>query len=331
MARREKWERVQAAIDGSPVDRVPFAFWMHFPRLDRRPGAAFCQATIDLYQRYDMDYVKVMFRSSFGLEDWGCEFDHYDPIRGSWECSRYAVQSPRDWTALPVLAPDRGALGEQLRLLGMIRDALGGETPILATLFAPSMLAARLAGREAFLQQVRHEPDAVQPGLRTISQTVGDFGQACLQSGADGIFYAIDLASRGVLTEQEYRLLGAGYDRPVLEALHSRSQLTMLHLHGEDLLFDQLASYPAHVLNWYDRGSGPSLKEARTRTDRCLAGGIDHERTLLHGTAEEVAAEVRDAVTQLDGRGLLLAPGCGLPITVPERNLRAASEARLSQ
>jgi uroporphyrinogen decarboxylase len=103
----------------------------------------------------------------------------------------------------------------------------------------------------------------------------------------------------------------------------------MLHLHGEDLMFDELAGYPAHVLNWYDRRSGPSLREARARTDRCLAGGIDHEGTLLAGTPEEVAAQVRDAVAQVDGRGLLLAPGCGVPITVPERNLRAVCEARL--
>lgn len=322
MRRSDKWRRVQAAVEGEAVDRTPFALWMHFPEIDQRPGAL-AAATVDAYRRYDMDYVKVMFRSSFGLEDWGCTFEGYDARIGARECTRYAISSAEDWTALSRPAPDRGALGEQLQVLGMIRDALHGEAPILATLFAPSMLAARLAGRELFLDHLREHPDAVHAGLRTISETVSDFGEACLGSGSDGIFYAIDLAAQPF--EREYRPLGERYDRPVLASLHERSQLTMLHLHGEDLLFDEMAGWPAHALNWYDRGAGPSLIEARARTDICLAGGIDQDRTLMEGTPGKVAAQVRDAVAELDSRGLLLAPGCSVPITAPEENLAAAS------
>ena len=209
----------------------------------------------------------------------------------------------------------------------MVRDGLGGEVPVLATLFAPSMLAGQLAGEQTFVRHLRQEPDALHAGLRTIAQTVTDFARACLDAGADGVFYAIQHASRRILTADEYRPLGRDYDRPTLAAFHERSRLTMLHVHGDALIWDELVGYPAHVLNWYDRGGGPSLKNARAVTEPCLAGGVDHERTLLLGTPSEIAAEVEDAIAQLGGRGLMIAPGCGIPITVPDRHLRILRDA----
>ena len=76
MPHSAQWERVEAAIRGEPVDRAPFGFWMHVPEIDRDPEKL-ALFTVDLYRRYRMDYVKVMFRSSWGLEDWGAAFDTF--------------------------------------------------------------------------------------------------------------------------------------------------------------------------------------------------------------------------------------------------------------
>jgi uroporphyrinogen decarboxylase len=326
MPKNAKWERIEAALQGQPVDRVPFGFWMHFPQVDR-DAAALARATIDLHQRYDQDYVKVMFRSSWILEDWGGTFGGFHPGRGYWLPASYPVQSPEDWRKLKPLDPTKGTLGEQLRLLRMVSGGLAGDAPNLATMFAPSMVAAQLSGQATFVRHLREAPEALHLGLKTIAQTLEAFARAVLANGADGVFYAIQQASRRVLTDAEYQSVGRAYDRPVLESFHGRSKLTMLHLHGEDLMFEELASYPAHVLNWYDRGDGPSLKEARGLTDKALAGGIDHERTLVLGTTDEVTVEVRNAIEQLGGRKLLLAPGCGVPLLATEMNLRAARTA----
>lgn len=328
MAQSAQWERVETAIRGEAPDRPPFGFWMHVPEIDRDP-IKLARYTVDLTTRYKMDYVKVMFRSSWGLEDWGWQADRYHPTHGYWLPSKLPVQSPADWGKLAVLMPDQGALGEQLRLLRMVHEGLHDQGPVLATLFAPTMLAAQLTDEATFLRHLQEAPDAVHAGLKTITETMIEFARACLANGADGIFYAIKQASRDVMSEDAYKELGRAYDRPVLEAFHGDSRLTMLHLHGEALMFDELASYPAHVLNWYDRQGDPSLKAARARTKTALAGGIDHERTLLLGTPEEIAGQVADAVSQVDGRGLFLAPGCSVPIIAPDRHLRIARDAAL--
>ena len=58
-------------------------------------------------------------------------------------------------------------------------------------------------------------------------------------------------------TEEEYRRFGEPYDRRILEAVQRRSKLTILHAHGEHLMFDRLATLPAHAWNWDDRRAGP--------------------------------------------------------------------------
>jgi uroporphyrinogen decarboxylase len=104
-------------------------------------------------------------------------------------------------------------------------------------------------------------------------------------------------------------------------SLHANSQFTPVHLHGNDVLFDRFADFPAHALNWYDRAGKPSLTEARVRTSLALAGGIDQAGTLLTGSADQIAGQIVEAIAQLEGRGLLLAPGCCLPVATPHANL----------
>jgi uroporphyrinogen decarboxylase len=200
------------------------------------------------------------------------------------------------------------------------------EAPVLATIFAPSMIATRLCGAETFVRHLREAPDAVAAGLATIARTVADFGEACLHGGADGVFYSINLASRDILSDAQYASLSDLYDRPVAEHIHAKSAFTMLHMHGSHLMFEELVRFPAHALNWHDRG-GLTLSDARKRETRAFAGGLDHERTLVTGTPEQIAAEVADAIAQLGGRGIVIAPGCSIPVTVPPENLLAVRAA----
>ena len=52
----DKRERLQAAIKGEPVDRVPVALWRHFPVDDQRPEDL-AAATIEFQTQYDFDFV----------------------------------------------------------------------------------------------------------------------------------------------------------------------------------------------------------------------------------------------------------------------------------
>ena len=88
-----------------------------------------------------------------------------------------------------------------------------------------------------------------------------------------------------------------------------------------DLDFIKFTPYPVQAINYHDREAGPPLAEMRNRTRKCLLGGLGHTTTLVHGTRQAVAAQVRDAWEQVGRRGLILGPGCVASLETPETNL----------
>ena len=66
-----KLERVQAALTRQPTDRPPYAFWRHFPNVDRAP-AGLAQTTLRFHERYGSDFIKITPAGSFAVEAWGC-------------------------------------------------------------------------------------------------------------------------------------------------------------------------------------------------------------------------------------------------------------------
>jgi len=82
-----------------------------------------------------------------------------------------------------------------------------------------------------------------------------------------------------------------------------------------------------HAINWHDRLTRPSLEEAARSFGGAVVGGINEWETLRRGPPAAVAAEVDDALRRTGGVGLVLAPGCGLPLDVPEDHLAAVVDA----
>jgi uroporphyrinogen decarboxylase len=224
------------------------------------------------------------------------------------------------------LSPAEGKLGREVKAVALAAEALNGAVPILQTLFGPLTTAYKLAGDRVFADMRRH-PDLLEAGLTIIADTTIDFGRACLRAGAHGVFFSTQCATYRMLSETEHLRFGAAYDRRVLKALAGESQFTMLHLHGNDVMFDQLLAYPANMANWHDRRGEMSLAEGAARFGGLLAGGMNEDVTMPLGPIAAIKEEVRDAIAQTGGRRLMIAPGCVIPIATPEAHYRAVIEA----
>ena len=175
------------------------------------------------------------------------------------------------------------------------------------------------------LNPINYNP--LRDALEAIAETLVRFAALALREGVSGIFYSIQAASRRVHTEDEYAEFGEPYDRRVLESVAGRSILTVVHCHGDRLMFDRLARLPGHAWNWDDRAAGPSLAEGKAVVSGAVIGGLDQWKTLRDGTPEEAAAEAREAVSQTGGIGLIVGPGCVLPSGTPDPNVAAVVRA----
>jgi len=320
MSRRE---RVLAAINHEPVDRIPYAVWRHFPQVDRNP-AGLAQATLRFHERYGSDFLKITPAGGYAVEEWGCVEGEEVRPDGHRPCVSCAVKHGDDWKKIRALDPSSAAgYAQQLEvIIRMGFDKRIGDAPVVPTLFSPLSLARKLSGNR-LNADLRERPAAVRGALEAITETLVTFADRALSEGVSGIFYSIQAASRSHHTEDEYAEFGEPHDRRFLESIRDRSKLTIIHCHGDQLMFERLARLPGHAWNWDDRATPPSLREGQTRVPGAVIGGLNQWKTVRDGTPEQSMAEVDDAIAQTSGRGLIIGPGCVLPSNTPDPNVAA--------
>jgi uroporphyrinogen decarboxylase len=321
-----KRERIVAATEGRQVDRPPVSFWRHFPQLDEDP-VTLAQALLSFQAQFDLDFIKMMPTGTYCVEDWGCRVAYRGSLDGSKVCIEHVVQASTDWGKLRPLNPEEGALGRELSCLKEVVKGQRDDVPILQTLFSPLTIAKKLAGEERFLVDLRERPQMLSRGVEVITETMDRYAAACLAAGADGIFFATQVATTDLLSVEEHRTFAEPYDRYILERVAAKSPFSLLHIHGLNIRFEVTAGYPVQAINWHDRRTLPSLGEARSQFRGALVGGVNEILTLREGPEERIRAEVKDALGQTGGSGHILAPGCVIPMDVPEVHLRVVRAA----
>jgi uroporphyrinogen decarboxylase len=294
--------------------------------VDDQTPEGLAAATLDFQQAYDFDLVKVTPASSFCLKDWGVEDTWSGATEGTREYTSRRIRKPEDWGQLEVLDPYNGYLSNQLTCLELLTSKLEPKVPIIQTIFNPLSQAKNLAGGNQLITDLRKYPGAVHEGLRVITESTLQFIETASKTGIAGIFYALQHASYTQLNEQEYQEFGCAYDLVILEAVRGM-WLNMLHLHGDEVMFDLVADYPVQVINWHDRDTEPSLTEAKKRFAGVVCGGLQREDTMVLGTPERVTAEATDAILATGGERFILGTGCVLPTIAPRANISAARRA----
>ncbi|MBP2075863.1 uroporphyrinogen-III decarboxylase [Oceanobacillus polygoni] len=121
---------------------------------------------------------------------------------------------------------------------------------------------------------MKENPALFKQALDVITETTVNFVEANVNADVDGFFFATQCATTELLTEEECKEFGVSYDLKVIESYNQATFLNIAHMHGDRIMFDLIEKYPVNVLNWHDRWVSPSLAEARSKTDKCLLGGI---------------------------------------------------------
>ena len=268
-------------------------------------------------------------RASYYSEAWGCSYrPPGDPTRQP-QIETWLLHAVSDLEKLKPVPGTGGAFGEQLDALRLIGEGLGGEVPFVQTVFSPLSVVGRLAnGQEPVQRWLNDTPDALHGALDAVTETLAAYSRACLDAGADGIFFATtEWATFDVLTWEQYETFGKPYDLRVLEAVQG-APFNILHVCRPNNMLERLLDYPAAAVNWAMHAPGnASLGDIEAKTAKAVMGGVDERHALLQGSPGDVRSQVAEALDQTSGRGFLLAPGCSISPETPPANLRAAVEA----
>jgi len=317
--------RIETTLSGATPDRVPVALWRHFPVDDQTP-ARLAEAVVAWQRLYDFDFVKVTPESTYSVKDWGLKDEWQGNAEGTRTYTYRPIQSPDDWLKLTPLDPCTGRIGDQITALRMIVSALGPGVPVIETIFSPLTMARKLAGEAVFLVHMRRYPDALHAGLKTLTETTLRFLDAIRETGISGIFYALQYAQLALLSPGEFHEFARPYHLQVLDAAKA-FWFNVLHLHGNDVMFEQVADFPVQVINWHDQETFPSLSKGKEIYQGVVCGGLKQWDTMVLGTPDQVRAEAQAAIEATGGEQFILGTGCVTPITAPHGNLMAARKS----
>lgn len=307
-------ERVEAAVQGGTPDRVPVSAWGHFYPQETS-ARTLADTMVDFFERHDWDYLKIHARASYHVEGWGFRYQASTDPAKLHQCIAKPIQSSADWGKLKPLPLDTPALHEQIEAVRFIRERVGDTVPLIMTVFSPLDVADKLVDRDGALlsAHIEENPHAVESAMAAIGDTFARFVAQLADEGVDGIFFSTKWANDGRLTAEQYARFVRPFDLQVLAAAKPM-WCNMLHLCEDAVRLDAMADYPVEVFHW-DRSTGhnPSLSAGHAELGKAVGGGVD-AKTLRTGTPDDVRTMARSAIDEMQGKSLLLGPGCSIQV-----------------
>ncbi len=306
------------------MDRPALALWRHFPGVDGDPEAL-ARAELAFLREYGHDLVKLNPPGMYFVEDRGVRWRYYGDHRTAPEVLAVPVHRPDDWARLAPADCSRGALAVRLACIARVAAAVGATHPVLETVFTPLTVAGKLAG-EALPRLAEEGPAALEAALARLTDELVAYTLAAVKAGVRGVFLANQMLQREKLSAAAYARFGTPWDEAYLARVRPHLELVAHHLHGEGVLFDVGARLDADLLSWHCRSTPPDLTAARELTTKPFLAGLARD-TLLRGTPDEAARQVRATLAEAAGHPVVVAPDCTVSPMAPPANLAAVREA----
>ena len=286
-----KVERVDRVLNGEEVDRPPLTLWYHFG-VQHSGGEQFAKLTLEFFNYYDFDYLKVM-------NDY-----FYPPPEGL-----NSVKTKNDLKRIAHFDVEKCDWQEQFKALRYISRELKGKAYFLDTVFDPWQSLRRNMAGENIETLMTNEPDAMLAALDVIADNLIEYCKKSLAIGTAGIFMSM-YAAKELISRENFLRFVKPPAMKVFSAISELGKMNTAHIHGEDLLFEDVLDFPVNIFNWWDRGpKGPSLQWVKERIAGCVMGGIN-QKIVARTTREFLKNHVREGIELGGPTRFFLANGC---------------------
>jgi uroporphyrinogen decarboxylase len=322
----DKRERLEKAITGDALDRVPVCLWRHWQG-DNQRVADLAQSLAQFQFLYDWDLMVVAPSSHFCLTGYGLQDEWQGNLMGENTLKHSPIKRSLDWTELRPQDPLRGDLAKQsecLRLIGEQFDT--PNVPYIQLVYSPLSQAIRLAGYDTFIRHLRTQPDRLQSGLNTLTETTLRWLETLKKTNIVGLYYVIECADYALLSEAEFLAYGLPYDQKVLATLPTKWWLNVLSVTGQHPMLKSVMGLPHQLINWQTSDGNPTLEKSKGVIRSAVMGGLGKWEHLQNGTPLSIRDAVRQIFNVTNGRNVVLSCDGAFPISAPRSNIQAIRE-----
>ena len=116
----DRRERVQAALEGRRVDRVPYTLWRHF-YYQGQTAEGLAQATVGFYQRYAPDMIVLTPGPFYMAEAWGADIRSFNTDDLAPYIVSPVVAWVSGWRRLPALEVATSSLRREIEAVRQVR------------------------------------------------------------------------------------------------------------------------------------------------------------------------------------------------------------------
>ncbi|MFW6115811.1 MAG: uroporphyrinogen decarboxylase family protein, partial [Chloroflexota bacterium] len=228
---------------------------------------------------------------------------------------------PQDWQRVKPAPLSSRPYQDQLDGLRQILDAVGHEVLVISTVFNPYATGNYISGRQV-TQHLLADPEPVSAGLSAIAESLAAFSQACIETGAAGVFFSAQGSEIDRFTDHQFETYVQPHDLVVLRAAQAAgASFNLLHVCGQQVRLRAYAHYPAHAANWGPQHHNPGLAEGKAILGRTVIGGVDERGPIVTGPRAAIEAEVSATINAMGTRGFIIGAGCTVPDDVPVEHL----------
>lgn len=328
-------ERFEKALRGEAIDMVPVCSVTQTGTVElmEMAGSYWPQANYDAekmatlalagYEIAGFENVRCPFCTTVLAETLGCTV-----AEGSIDIQPYVTDFPckkkndvKNITVPDLLLESRRT-SVVLDAVGILKEKVGEDVPVVAGLVGPAGLASMLAGMRNYLMWFVTNPEVLEELMGTLTDVCIEYANGLLERGADAVTLIDSEAGPDIIAPDMFQ---ASVFPLYKKFCREVKGLRILHMCGDaTAVLDPLADAGFEGISIEEKVEVSFAKKIVGNRIR-LIGNVSPSNTLLTKGPEEIIIE---ATACLEDGIDILAPGCGLAPQTPLENIKSLIKAR---
>ena len=339
-------ERMQAAINLEPVDRIPNAPFYEAPicsyfaptvRAGLMESRVMVETHLKALEHFCFDWVILGMNLIGGIipAALGCEVTY--PEDSLPQIVRTPISNRADVEKLVQADMFTPEMDEFLRGFSTLAQELKGQTPMAVEFISPFTIATRLRGTNEIMADMYKQPELVRELQDVLVEKDIAVGKVLIEAGVDYIFYGADMECPLLISPAHYKDFVHGPTGRVINELAAAGAMMLPHMCGSivdsgivDLLMDLdiKGIMPGNVTQKTVLEIG-QLKD-KVGDHICVFGNLNPNGSLLIGTPPEVTQETREHLEKVRGMsGYIFSTAGTSSLGTPKANYEAMNQVVL--
>ena len=321
------YERIQAALEHRPADRVPV--YPILSGITRKlvdadyptwsTDAEVCaRAFLKSAEEFDIDCLVTLIDLSVECDAWGQKIIYPENEAARPDYAQRIIEDIEDYAKIKKV--DYRASSRMMMHIDVCKKLVAekkGQMPVIAFVFGPLGVLSMMRGQQDMYMDLYDDPDAVLEAVNAITETLEEYVAALCETGVDGVMFDTLFASGSIMSKDMWCEMEGGFAAELADVVREHGCLPMIHNCGQRVYFDvQIESMkPAAISFLYPPDDCKDFAECKEKYgDKTFLIGCVTPASAVIGTDEEWDQQCRDQIDAMaKGGGFMLATGCEYP------------------